>query len=337
MHETKARAIQAAQTDILLMLIALGAMSYYYYGIRPLVLCVIGVLVCFVSDSIFLRLCGKKREHGDYSTIITGMILALMMPASISYHILIVSCLVGIIIGKQAFGGKDFQIFNPAAVGYVFAALSWSKQMHLYPEPYTKPALTENLTHGLVNSLSHTFNTRGALSTIDLDLLLNNPAGPIGSTQIIAVMSCAVVLILRRRISWLTFMGYIGAYCAISYIFPSILTDTGRLNSVGYELMTNMLIFGGIFIAADLSGVPTGKAERLLYGILLGLLTLVFRRVGDVENGVVYATLLASPFSALMEDYYNRSRAALIRGVNFVSDKMKVIYFKIKPHGGGEK
>lgn len=335
MHEIKARATQAAQTDILLMLIALGAMSYYYYGLRPVALCALGAFVCFASDALFLRLCGKKREQGDYSAVITGLLLALMMPASIPYSILIVSCLIGIIIGKQAFGGKDCQIFNPAAVGYVFAAVSWGAKMHLYPEPYTKPGLTETLTHGLTNSFSHTFNTRGALTAIDLDALLNNPAGPIGATQILVVLACAVVLIFRRRISILTFAGYIGTYCSVSYVFPSILTEMGRMNAVVYELMTNMLLFGGIFIAADLLTAPTGKAERLIYGILLGALTLVFRRVGDVENGVVYASLLASPFSALMEDYYKYSREALMKGVKFAADKIRTLRSGIKP-GGGE-
>lgn len=329
MHEMKAKATQAAQTDIFLMLAALGAMSYYYYGFRPLVLCALGALVCFGADTGFMRLCGKKRDHGDYSAAITGLLLALMMPASVPYYILIVSCLVGIIIGKQAFGGKDHQIFNPAAVGYVFAAMSWKAGMLLYPEPYTKPELTGTLSHGLTNSFSYIFNTKGASAPIDIDVLLNNPAGPIGATQIIAVSACAIVLIMRRSVSILTFSGFLGTYCFISYLFPSIPTDAGRLTSVGYELMTNMLLFGGIFIASDLRSVPTGFAERIIYGILLGGLTLIFRRVGDVENGVVYASLLASPLSALMEDYYNRSREALLRGLHFIADRVTALFRKI--------
>ena len=334
MHNIKAGAAREAQTDILHTLCALGALSSFYYGMRPIVLCIIGALVCFTADSLFLRLCRKRREHGDLSAVITGLLLAMMMPASVPYYILIISCLTGIIIGKQAFGGNEGQIFNPAAVGYVFAAISWSSAMHSYPEPYSKLPLAGKSLYELTSSLSLTFNTRGAPSVIDLDTLLGNPAGPLGATQIIAVSACAIVLILRRSVSFLTFGGYIGTYGVISYIFPSILNDTGRLNSVGFELITNMLIFGGIFIAADLRSVPTGKAERLIFGILTGLLTLVFRRVGDVENGVVYASLLAAPFSALMEDYYKRSRTALLNGFIFLREKISVLMKKIKPDGG---
>lgn len=126
MIERKDKSVVSIQLDLLLVLGVLSLMSAWYYGMRAMLVILLSVAVCFGTDILCIKLRGKKWDYkSDLSAVICGFVLALMMPASVPYEILIAADLVAIILGKQAFGGAGKNIFNPMAVGFVFAAFCW--------------------------------------------------------------------------------------------------------------------------------------------------------------------------------------------------------------------
>ncbi len=298
--------------DIIITLTAILIMSCLYHGVRSLIVCVISCAACYLFELIALKMQNKKIAFRDYSAVITGLIVGLMMPASIKYSILIVISFVAMIIGKHIFGTGEFQIFNPSAVAYVFAALCWPLQVLLYPSTTTKLSLANYVDISAVTSFSAKFNAYETMPNVSIETLLGYFDGPIACTQVFVIIVCAVVLLLRRSVSVSAFLGFVGTYTLVCYILP-FRSDMNTADYIFYELTTNMLLFAALFIVSDYNFLPKGALNRFIIGALTALLTLLFRRVGNVENAVMFAVLIANPFVDVVDNYHTRF-VAFIRG-----------------------
>ena len=112
---------QTVLTEVIMILSVLVFMSYFYYGLRVIIVVFISISSCYLTDIICCKLNKKHYKLNDLSAISTGLILALMMPASIPYEIMIFASCFAIVIGKQVFGGKGKNVFVPAAVGFMLS------------------------------------------------------------------------------------------------------------------------------------------------------------------------------------------------------------------------
>ncbi|MBQ7131040.1 MAG: RnfABCDGE type electron transport complex subunit D [Oscillospiraceae bacterium] len=298
--------------DIIITLLAILLMSCLYHGARSLIVCLISCLSCYFFELIALKLQNKKIAFHDYSAVITGLIIGLMMPATIKYSILVVISFVAMIVGKHVFGTSGFEIFNPAAVAYVFAALCWPLQVLSYPVTTTKLSIANYVDVTKVSSFSSQFNAGQALPSLNIETLLGYFDGPIGCTQMFVIFVCAIVLILRRSVSISAFLGFVGTYMVVCYLIP-FETNIDITDYLFYELTTNMLLFAALFIVSDYRFLPTGSLNRFIIGALTALLTLLFRRVGNAENAVMFAVLIANPFVDVVDNYHTRL-VAFIRG-----------------------
>lgn len=298
--------------DIIITLLAILLMSCLYHGVRSLIICLISSLSCYCFELFALKLQDKKIAFRDYSAVITGLIIGLMMPATIKYSIVIVVSFIAMIVGKHIFGTGGFEIFNPAAVAYVFAALCWPLQVLTYPETTTKLSLSNFVDVNKVPSLSSQFNAGEDLPELSIETLLGYFDGPVGCTQMFVIFVCAIVLILRRSISVSAFLGFVGTYMAICYLIP-FNADMKITDYLFYELTTNMLLFAALFIVSDFRFLPTGSLDRFIIGMLTACLTLLFRRIGTAENAVMFAVIIANPFVDVVESYHTRL-VAFIKG-----------------------
>ena len=122
-------------TDMLLVSMALVFMSCYYYGLRALVFTLISVTSAYITDIICVKLRGEKYDFTDFSVPLSGILMALMMPASISYTIIVLANILAITLGKQFFGGRGKNIFNPTVVGFVLSSICWGNKVLIYPKP----------------------------------------------------------------------------------------------------------------------------------------------------------------------------------------------------------
>ena len=112
-------------------------MACFLYGVRPLLLCGIAVLTGNLCDRLVSLLRRRVYQAGDFSNESFALVIALLMPVTVDIYVLIAAVLAGVLIGKEIFGGYGSYPFNPAAVGYVVAAVSWPEQVFRYPQPYT--------------------------------------------------------------------------------------------------------------------------------------------------------------------------------------------------------
>jgi len=291
----KTKTEKSVMYDFLICLVAVVLMSVYYYGWRALIVTAMSATICYATDLVCVYYRKQTLNFSDISAIISGIIFAQLMPASVPYSILGVSCVVMIVIGKQAFGGFENPVFNTVAVGYAFSSLCWKDAFLSFPMPFPQGQLdlASNVSDKLSHSFTYLIDTVSVPVTSKFDLALGLFAGPMGTTHIFLLMVCAIALMSRRSISFLTFTSCLGTILAAAFFFPTAIRASS-FSSLTFELIGGASLFVLIFVACDLHNSPKSKFGRLLYGIIIALLTILFRRYAKVEVGMVFAVIIAN-------------------------------------------
>lgn len=309
---------QGFHTDLVYMCLPLIAMAVFFYGPRPALLCAVAVICANLCDRLVALLRGQKYEKGEWSSEAFALLVTLMMPASASYYMVIVGTLAAVLVGKEAFGGYGAYPFHPAAVGYAVAAVSWPEQMFAYPAASLLAFLPLGGMSGvqLVESPSHMLR-EGGLPTIDsVDLVLGNYAGPMGTTVLLVILACALFLLHRRRMGLAAPLSFIAACAFLAFFFPR-LGDLAfaapwehlieRLQVLKYELCTGGVLFAAVFLINDPVTLPKSTASRVVYGVVLGLMTMMFRYYGTYETGVCFALLAVGAVSGWLDRAVQRA------------------------------
>lgn len=287
--------------DFLFIILVLVFMSMVNYGLRPLYIFIISIASSYVADLICLYLRRKKFDKKDLSAIVSGGIIALMMPASVPIGILIITDIFSIVIGKQIFGGKGNMIFNCSATALAFASVCWKNSILMYPVPNEVISFSSDISSGLTSSLTNVLDWATIPAVSDFDIMLGKFTGPMGATHIIILIVCAVVLMFRRSLPASVFISGFVSIAFLSYIFPKF--GDSRLTSMYYEMISGMTIFGLIFLASDYYTSPRNGLSGILYGISIGIVTSVFRHIGSVENAIVFAVIIVNPLKNTLDKF----------------------------------
>ncbi|MBE6837997.1 MAG: hypothetical protein E7507_00455 [Ruminococcus sp.] len=291
---------KAVNIDTLLVLSVLIFMSWFYYGWRVVIVTLISVASAYISDIICVKLCGKKYEKDDLSAVVGGVLMALMMPASVPYHIVILANIFAITLGKQFFGGKEHNIFNPVIVGYLLSAICWKDLVLKYPKPEEMLPLTSAVENPLSVSLTQTLTYAPTPSNTIVDIVLGKFYGPMGTTHIFLILICACILSFRHSTSGLTFFCGTVTIAVLAYLYPAF--GITRAESVFYELSSGTVLFSLLFFAGDYYTVPKTISTRIVYGVLIGVVTVLFQRLGNTENAILYAILISNPIAISLDD-----------------------------------
>lgn len=330
--ESKTRAIHegyAYNKDVIAMTMPLLLMSFFFYGPRPIFMAVVAVIVARICDRVASMMRARRYDKTENSSTVIALIIVLMMPASARYSIVIVAVLVAVLVAKEAFGGYKSYPFNPSAVGFCVAAVSWPEEMLRYPQPHNwlmnlPQSFDElwSLWHfegtTLVEGASYTLKS-GAMPNIDLiDLLLGNFPGSLGTTCCLVVVACAVFLVVRKRLSLIAPLAFLGTAAVIAFVFPrsnSITFQTWpvdilmRLEQVKFEHLSSAMLFTAIFLVDEPGTLPRTNRSRLLYGVLLGFSTMMFRYFGTYELGACFALLLVNALYGFFDRAIERNIA----------------------------
>ena len=277
--------------DKMLTLSTLAVMSFFYYGSHFLVMAILCVLTAFAAELVSVRMMHEKPDPDDLSSTADGLLIALMMPASMNYIIVFLAALFGIVIAKNVFGGRRNMIFSPAAAAYLFVLTSWSREMLTYPAPHDHISLMGR-TDALVNSASHVFNMTGRMDYTDFELLMGNFSGPCGAVSILLLLVAAVILIFRKDISAGAFFGTLLGTGLFAFVTPMI---HSRTDSVKYSLVTNMVLFAAVYIVSDLRICPRRWYFAFFYGLFIGIFSYVLVLTTAKENAVVIMSVLFTP------------------------------------------
>lgn len=290
----------ASGCDALFALFPLAFMAVYLYGPRPAVMLCVAVLTAFFCDAVVALLRHYPHDKTEISSFAYAVIFTLMLPATAPYYMVIVGVVVAVIIGKHVFGGWGSYPFNPAAVGYAVVTVSWPEQLFQYPAPFSMPGVFGSSNVSLVAASAHTLKTGGVPNIPTLDLILGSYAGPMGTTFCLVIAASAVFLLVRRRITVDLPVSFLATCAVISLLMPRI-TMAARLDVMKYELLSGALLFGSVFLVSNNTTAPKNKLARVLYGVLCGFLTMMFRYYGAYELGICFAVLLANAFSGYLD------------------------------------
>ena len=281
---------RAVMLDMVLCLLFLYAMAYYYYGIRALMLGAFSVLVCVIADMLCVLFAGGRPNMRDLSPVITGMLIPLMMPASVLFRMVLAAAVFAIVVAKHPFGGMGHNVFNPAAAGLSFAIICFTGRLFAYPLPLTKLGFALPAELLTTRSPGYTLNLGGIPKLDFVDMLLGNFSGPMGATNILVILACLLFLVFRGTVHWSTPLSFFATVCAFAFLFPR--ADIAGLSSLHLEIMSGMLLFGGVFLLGDPVTSPKRLWSKVLYGIMAGILVMLFRRFGNLEEEFTFALLL---------------------------------------------
>lgn len=275
---------------VIIAMLPMAAFGIYNFGLRALLLIVITVLSCVVSEYVFNLITHRKNTVGDLSAVVTGMILALNMPVSLPSWEAILGGAFAIIIVKMMFGGLGQNFMNPALGARCFLLIAFAANMTDFNcDAYTgaTPLALIRQNNGVIpNDLNV------------MDMLTGHIAGTIGETSVIAILLGAIILILAGVINLRIPASYIITFAILMFVFgPSRFDAT----YVVAQLCGGGLMFGAFFMATDYVTSPITPKGQILFGISCGIFTAIFRLIGANAEGVSFAIILSNLLVPLIE------------------------------------
>lgn len=288
------------------MAIPLLCMSCFFYGLRPLLLCAAAVLTGNLCDRLVSLLRRRVYQASDFSNESFALVIALLMPATVDWYVLIAAVLAGVLIGKEVFGGYGSYPFHPAAVGYAVAAVSWPEQVFRYPQPYTQIPLWDASGVPVSGTISDTLRSGGSLNISALSLGLGEYAAPMGTGAALIILACGLFLWLQKDIRLSAAVSFLATSALIAFLWPRQVGVNGidlmlRLQCVRDELLTGAMLFSAVFLLNEPYTCAHHRLGRILYGVLVGAFTMGFRYFGVYETGVCFALLTVNSISGWMD------------------------------------
>ena len=202
------------------MTIPLLCMACFLYGLRPLLLCGAALLTGNLCDRLVSLLRRRVYRAGDFSNESFALIIALLMPATVDWYVVIMAVLAGVLIGKEVFGGYGSYPFNPAAVGYAVAAVSWPEQVFRYPQPYTNIPLWDVTGVPVSSTISDTLRSGGSLNISAISLVLGEYAAPMGTGAALILLACGLFLWLQKDVRLSASVSFVVTCALIAFLFP---------------------------------------------------------------------------------------------------------------------
>ena len=288
------------------MAIPLLCMSCFLYGLRPLLLCGAALLTGNLCDRLVSLLRHRVYQADDFSNESFALVIALLMPATVDWYVLIAAVLAGVLIGKEVFGGYGSYPFNPAAVGYAVAAVSWPEQVFRYPQPYTAIPLWDASGVPVSDTISETLRSGGSLNISALSLGLGEYAAPMGTGAALIILACGLFLWMQKDIRLSAAVSFLATSALIAFLWPRQVGVDGidlllRLQCVRDELLTGAMLFSAVFLLNEPYTCAHHRLGRILYGVLVGAFTMGFRYFGVYETGVCFALLTVNSISGWMD------------------------------------
>ncbi|MEG1953881.1 MAG: RnfABCDGE type electron transport complex subunit D [Hydrogenoanaerobacterium sp.] len=309
---------RTVMSDAIIALLPLYLMAFYFYGYRALLLGLTSVFTCVLADCACVLLRGSTINPRDFSAIVTGMIIPLLLPASIPYYIIVAGGLFAILFVKQPFGGVGQNLFNPAAAAFALIAVSWPEKAFMYPMPVQKLELFGEVTAKLAEGPAHALKLGGIPTFNTLDMMTGNFLGPMGATNILVLFTCLIYLIFRKTVSWQTPVTFVATAALIAFLFPRVPT-TGTASAM-LEMLSGSLVFGAVFMLTDPVTSPKRGLAKYIYGMLAAVVTMLFRRFGGYEETVMFAVLLMNAFAPII-DRLSEIILRILRRVNLEPKK----------------
>lgn len=298
-HVHSGDSIQKNMLYVVLALLPAYLVALYYFGVGALVVSLVAVASCIGFEAFIQRFVLKtKVSISDGSAALTGLLLAMNLPANLPWWMVIIGSLAAIGLGKMCYGGLGNNLFNPALVGRVFLLISFPAAMTTWPvpEPFSMAYMDAQTAATPLSFMKFDQMLPPIWSTI-----IGNEGGSMGEVSAIALLLGGLFLLWKKVITWhipVSILATVAVFTGIMYCVDPIAYENPL-----WHLCAGGLLLGAIFMATDYVTSPMTTRGQLLYGFGIGLITVVIRLWGSYPEGVSFAILLMNAATPLIDKY----------------------------------
>ena len=315
-HAHGPESVEKNMYGVILALLPTLLASFLFFGLGSFLVCASSVLACmFFEWAIAKYMLNRKPTLTDGSAIITGLLLGLNLPSNIPIWMVVVGALFAIGVGKMCFGGLGQNLFNPAIVGRCFLLVSFPAAMTSWPVIGQLDSYTDVTTGATPLALMKEAIKTGDSSLLKglpdaFELLVGNVengfgAGTIGAVCALALLVGLAFMLWRRIITWHIPVSIILTVFVISLILHLVNPIYANPMQV---IFSGGLMLGAIFMATDYVTSPMTPRGQLVYGVGIGLLTIIIRNWGSYPEGMSFAILIMNAFTPLINNYFKPRR-----------------------------
>lgn len=294
-------------------------LSIFIFGFQTLIIALISVASCVGAEAISQKLLKRPVQIRDGSAVITGLLLAYVIPPGVPVWMPIPGAIMSICVTKVIMGGLGFNIFNPALIGRAFLVATYPVAMTTaWLVPIRDASIFRNMgasvdaissaTPLMVlkhDGMAAVIEKFGSLSTLYSDFFFGFRPGCIGETSVLLILLGGIYLIYRRFITWHIPVSVIGSIGLLTWVFggETILTGNPLL-----AVLSGGVMLGAFFMATDYVTSPNQKTGKLIFGAGIGALTVLIRLKGGYPEGICYAILLMNPLTPALDQWFRPKR-----------------------------
>ena len=310
-HVHGSESTKRTMIDVLIALAPALIVSAWIFGLNVLLITAVSVVSCVVFEYLIQRFLIKgPLTINNFSAVVTGVLLAFNLPAGIPLWMVAIGALVAIGVGKMTFGGLGKNPFNPALVGRVFLLLSFPVAMTAFPEIDAVSGATPLTAMKAAMAAGQPLSEAMGMFTWQ-DMLIGFKSGSFGEVSAAALILGGIYLLIRKVISWHIPVAVLGSMAVFTGILWGVNPDAYM--SPLFHLLTGGAILGAFFMATDYSTSPMTKKGMILFGIGIGVITILIRNWGSYPEGMSFAILIMNAFVPLIDKYMKPKRFGYVK------------------------
>jgi len=314
-HQQSPETTRKLMYGVVIALAPALAASIWFFGMGAILVTLTSVLSCVAVEYLIQKYILKtKPSVTDGSAVVTGLLLAFNVPSNLPVHIILIGAIVSIGVAKMTFGGLGSNPFNPALVGRVFLLISFPVQMTSWPVPSGfqtgyLDAVTGATPLGIMSEGIKNGETVAALMEkvpSHMQLFYGYMGGSLGEIAALALIIGGIYMIWRKIITWhipVSVLLTVALFAGILW-----LVDPTKFADPGFHLLTGGIMLGAIFMATDYVTSPMTHKGMIIYGIGIGVITVLIRNWGAYPEGVSFAILIMNAFVPLLNMYIKPAR-----------------------------
>ena len=320
-HVRSNESVERIMWTVVACLVPPLVLSVFIFGIQTLIITAVSVVSCVGVEYLSQKALGRKVTIRDGSAVITGMLIAFVIPPGVNYLLPVLGAVMAIYVGKHLLGGIGYNIFNPALLARAFLLATFPVAMtSSWLPPINEMAIFSYLGTSIDAISTATplalikeqgmaaFTAQyGAAPNFYTDFFLGFRPGCIGETSGLLIMFGGLYLICRGYITWHIPTSVIGSVSLLSWVFGGEVLFGG---DPVLAVLSGGVLLGAFFMANDYVTCPTNKTAQIVYGLGIGALTVLIRLKGGYPEGVCYAILLMNPMSSVFDNWFKPKRFA---------------------------
>ncbi len=287
-HVRAQNTTKSIMRDVVIALLPTLAFGVYHFGLNALMVIAVCVVTCVLSELLFELLAKKPITVFDYSAVVTGMILAINLPSTATWWMCVLGSVFAIVVVKMFFGGLGQNFMNPALAARCFLLISFASRM-------------SDFSIDGVSSATPLALLKAGEEPDLLTLFIGYHGGCIGEVSALAILVGALYLIIKKVITVRIPFTYIISTLVFIFIINTVMGNDVTVNYMAGQLLSGGLLVGAFFMATDYVTSPITPKGQYVYGVLLGLLTALFRILGSSAEGVSYAIIICNLLVPIIE------------------------------------